>query len=209
MRAAAQRLVWIIGLFCLSFGAAGVLAFSPVTIALAVTGWFLAQASYERLAIQGDIYATSPDLQYWARNTLLRTVGIMFAGAALACVCVVCDFSLRLSLGTQAVLTFLLICTLIVVTRIAMPGFFAASWEVHGVRERRKRQRSTTIVSRILVRAVAALLLVTSMVGTFTFLESLKRAPSQYARLSTMARTVSGSPSVLEALFSPTQTSPR
>lgn len=200
MRAVAQRLVWIIGLFCLAFGVAGVLAFSPVTIALAITGWFLARASIGRLTEHGDINAPSPDLQYWARNTLLRTIGLMTLGMAIAAICVSFGFSLHLSWHAQALLTILMICTMSVVSRVAIPSFFAASWEVHGARERRKRERSSTALSRALVRMVAAMIVITSLVGSFALLQSLRLAAPQYDRVVALAR---------EGIFSPTQTSAR
>ena len=210
MRAAAQRLVWIIGLICLASGVAGVLAFSPVTIALSITGWFLACASIRSLAEHADVHAASPDLQYWARKTLLRTIGLMIMGTAIAATAVSLDFSLHLSWHAQALLTLLMICAMIVVSRIAIPSVFAASWEIHGVRERRRRERSTTVVSRVLVRVVSLMIVITSLVGSFAFLHALKSAASQYSRVSAMARDVSSSaPSVLEELFSPSSTTTR
>jgi hypothetical protein len=210
MRAAAQRLVWIIGLFCLAFGVAGVAAFSPVTIALSITGWFLSRASIRGLADYGDINAPSPDLQYWARNTLLRTLGLMILGAAIAVVCVSFDFSFHLSWHAQALLTLLMICTMLVVSRIAIPSFFAASWEVHGARERRKHARPSTLVSRTVVRAVAVMVVFTSLVGSFALLQSLRLAAPQYGRVVAMARDVTvDAPSVLEGLFSPSSTTTR
>jgi hypothetical protein len=210
MRAVAHRLVWIIGLFCLVFGIAGVLAFSPVTIALSVTGWFLARASMRSIAHQGDINAPTPDLQYWARATLLRACGLMAVGAAIAFTFICFGVSFHLAWHTQAVLTALLIGTMIVVTRITVPGFFAASWEVHGARERRKRDRGSMVVSRFIVRAVSAMILIVSLVGSFALMQSLRLAAPQYGRLAIMARVVSyDAPSVVEGMFSPSDTSTR
>lgn len=210
MRAVALRLVWIIGLFCLVFGVAGVLAFSPVTIALSVTGWFLARASMRSISHQGDINAPTPDLQYWARATLLRACGLMAIGVAIATVFVCCGVSFHFAWHTQALLTALLICAMVVVTRITVPGFFAASWEVHGARERRKRERTSTVVSRFIVRAVAAMIVVVSTVGSFALLQSLRLAAPQYGRLATMARVVSyDAPAVVEGMFSPSDASTR
>lgn len=210
MRASAQRLVWILGLFCLAFGVAGVLAFSPVTIALSVTGWFLARASIRRLAEQGDINASSPDLQYWARNTLLRALGLMALGAVIAFAFTASGLSFHLSFHEQALLTVLMIGAMVVVSQIAMPGFFAASWEVHGARERRKRERSSTAIARVLVRVVAGMIVFTSLVGSFALMQSLQAAVPQYDHLADMARVVSdGAPAALTGLFSPSQTSSR
>lgn len=179
------------------------LAFSPVTIALAVTGWFLSRATIRRLSEQADILAPSPDLQYWARATLFRALGLMALGASLAAAFSIFGLSFHLSWHEQALLTALLICSMIVVVKLTAPGFFAASWEVHGVRERRKRERGSTVVSRFIVRLVAAMIVVTSLVGSFALMQSIRLAAPQYDRLAAMARIVSGdAPTVVEGFFS-------
>ena len=174
MRAVALRLVWIIGLACLIFGILGLLAFSPVTVALAVTGWFLTREASRHLREHGDIHAATPDLQYWARATLLRAFGLMLLGAGLSFGFVMSGFSLHLSWHAQALLTAGMIGVLVVVSRFMVPGFFAASWEVHGARKRRARERSSTVVSRFIVRTVAAMVVVTSLVGSFALMQSLR-----------------------------------
>lgn len=174
MRAVAQRIVWIVGLFCLVFGVAGIAAFSPVTIALSVTGWFLARASYQSLERQADIAAPTPDLQYWARTTLLRAVGLMVLGAIIAAGFVAGGVSFHLSIHEQVLLTALLIAAMVAVTRLTLPSFFAASWEVHGAHERRQQERSSTAVARYIVRAVAVMLVIVSAVGSFAFLQSIR-----------------------------------
>ncbi len=212
MRAVAQRLVWMVGLLCLCFGVAGVIAMSPVTMALSVTGWFLTRSVIKYLAQQGDIAVTTPDVQYWARSLWFRTLGLMATGLVLAAVVVSTGFSFHLAWHEQALLTSLLIAVMVVVIRIAAPSFFAASWEIHGARERRKRIRSSMIVSRILVRAVAALILVVSMVGSFSFFQSLRAGP-RFDRVVAMAQDVSHAApttvSEMTEIFSPTESSTR
>ena len=185
---------------------------SPVTIALSVTGWFLTRSVTKYLDEQPDIVLPTPDLQYWARSLFLRTLGLMATGAVVAGAVVSTGFSFRLALHEQVLLTALLIAVMVVMTRIVAPSFFAASWEVHGARERRKRVRSSMIVSRLFVRAVAALILVVSMVGSFSFFQSLRSGP-RFDRVVAMAQDVSHEApttvSQMTEIFSPTESSTR
>lgn len=182
---------------CLGFGAVGVVAMSPVTVALSVTGWFLTQSMQRTLADQADFQAESPDVQYWARELLFRTIGLMALGAAIALMAARAGLDFHLSFHAQVLLTLLMIGTLVVIARILGPGFFAASWEVHGIRERRRRRRSSTVVARIIVRTVAAVLVATSFVSSFALMQSLRGGP----RLDRMVAAVE--------IFSPSQTAAR
>ena len=211
MKAVAQRIVWLIGLLCLFFGVAGVLAFSPVTVALAVTGWFLSRASVRYLSQQADIVASTPDLQYWARSLLLRAFGLMAVGAVIALAFFAFGVTFHFSVHTQALLTLLLISSMVVVTRLTLPGFFMASWEVHFARDRRKRARTSTVISRFIVRSVALMIVVTSLVGSFALMQSIRLgAPSQYRKIAIMARIASyDGQDKIEEMFSPTDSSTR
>jgi hypothetical protein len=211
MKAVAQRIVWLNGLLCLIFGVAGVIAFSPVTVALAVTGWFLSRASLEYLSHAPDIVASTPDLQYWARDLVLRAVGLMALGVSVAFGLVALGVSFHFSVHTQALLTVLLISSMVVVTRLTLPGFFQASWEVHFARDRRQKTRESTVLSRFIVRSVAAMFVMTSFVGTFAFLQAIRLgAPMQYRKMATMAHLAStGGQETIEQMFSPTDGSSR
>lgn len=211
MNDVAKRIVWIIGLLFLCFGVAGLIAFSPVTVALSVTGWFLSRASVRYLAQQSDISASTPDLQYWARSLLFRAFGLMALGLAIAIGFIAFGVTFHFSVHTQVLLTVLLICSMVVVTRLTLPSFFAASWEVHYARDRRKKMRSSTMLSRFIVRGVAAMIVVTSLVGSFAFMQSIRLgAPTQYRKLAIMAHIASyDGRETLEEMFSPTDTSAR
>ena len=147
---------------------------SPVTIALAVTGWFLTQASIRSLAIQGDISVPTPDAQYWARSLFFRTLGLMASGLAIALTLVVLKVNFHLAWQTQCLLTTFLIVVMIIVTKLSLPGFFMASWELHQARERRKHSPSSVLLSRVMIHAVASLILVASVVGSFAFVQALR-----------------------------------
>jgi hypothetical protein len=210
MKSVAQRIVWILGLFCLVFSVVGLLAFSPVTVAVSVTGWFLSRVAIANLGRQAEINAPTPDLQYWARTLLFRSMGLMALGAVIALGFIVSGISFHLSVHTQVLLTVLLVCAMVVITKLTLPGFFAASWEVHGVRERRKSERSSAGISRFIVRAVAVMILVSSLVGSFALMESIRLGAPRYEKLAMMARVVSNdAPMTIEGIFSPSETSTR
>ncbi len=211
MKAVVQRIVWMVGVLCLIFGIAGVLAFSPVTVALAVNGWFLSLASGRYLSQQSDIEASTPDLQYWARSLMIRALGLMALGVFIAVGFVVYGVSFHFSVHTQALLTALLISTMIVVTRFTLPGFFVASWEVYYARDRRKRVRTSLLISRFIVRSVAAIIVITSLVGSFALMQSIRLgAPLQYRKMAIMAHIASyDSRETIVEIFSPTDGSTR
>ena len=208
MRVVSERIVWLIGILCLGFGVVGLFAMSPVTMALAVTGWFLCRSACDTIQEQGDIQATTPDVQYWARTLLFRAFGLMAIGAMIAGAAFLTGFSFHFSVHAQLLLTSLMIAAMVVVAKLMTPGFFAASWEVHGMRERRRRERSSTVVSRFIVRSMAVLVLVTSLVSSFALLQSLKGGP-HLDRMVAMAQDVSSeAPSALgkmTEIFSPTE----
>lgn len=169
MRSVAQRVVYILSLFCIAFAVIGVVGASVITVALAATGWFLARSALKTVSLQGDVHAPTPHVQYWGRGLLFRAWALMAFGVIIGYVCVRYQVQFGLSAGEELLLTALLISSLVAVTRFTLPGFFPASWEVHGAPERRKRDRSSMMVSRAVVRLVAAVVLVMSVVGSYTF----------------------------------------
>lgn len=210
MRTVAQRIAWIIGLVWLAFGAAGLFAFSPVTTALAVAGWFLCRGASDHLKHQSDIHASTPDLQYWARSLILQTVGLMALGAVIALGMVASGVAFHLSVHTQTLLTIGLICLMVVVGRLTLPSFFAASWQLHKMRSARKMRRSSPSLSRFIVRTVAVMMIATSLVGSFSFLQSIRLGAPRYSQMARMAKVVSyTAPQAVEEMFSPSETSAR
>ncbi len=185
---------------------------SPVPLALAATGWFLTRSVSRHLAEQGDMAVPTPDAQYWARTLLVRAVGLMSSGLVIACAFVLMGVDFHLLWHEQVLLTVLLIAVMVTVTKLTLPGFFAASWEIYGARERRLRVRSTLMSSRVLVQAVASLILITSVIGSFALVQSL-RGGSHLGRFVTIAQEVGQDvPSSLKEMseiFSPTQRSAR
>lgn len=173
MKAVALRFIDILGGFFIAFAVVGLAAWSPVTLALGMTGWFLCRASTRTLLLQSDIYAPSPHVQYWGRGLLLRTLALMLAGAVIGWWCIHMRYEIQLSTSEEVLLTAMLIAILFGVTRFALPGFFAASWEVHGAPERRKRGRSSLTISRFIVRTLAFAVLVSSIVGTYKLIQSV------------------------------------
>lgn len=174
MKAVALRFINILGGVFIAFAVVGLAAWSPVTLALGMTGWFLCRASARTLTLQGDIYAPTPHVQYWGRSLVLRTFALMLFGAIVGWWCLHMRYEIQLSLSEEVLLTAMLIAGLFGVTRFTLPGFFAASWEVHGAPERRKRGRSSLTISRFIVRTVATAILISSIVGTYKLLQSFE-----------------------------------